>query len=348
MVPQAFVPLERLPLSLSGKLDRKGLPAPAFTAAGGREPEGPVEDLLCGLFAEVLGVPGVGPDDGFFELGGDSILSIQLVARARKAGVVITPRDVFTHRTVAALALVAAPAETAPAAEGDDAGTGPVLPAPITHWLREQGGPVSGFHQSMVVQVPAALREEDLVAALQAVIDRHDALRLRLGSDNDRWTLEVSARGDVRAADCLTRHPVGRADDLRDAVTEQSEVARGTLDPWQGRVLRAVWFDRGETEPGRLLLMVHHLAVDGVSWRILLPDLTAAWQAAADGTSPDAALDPVPTSLRTWSQRLSEAAHDPARIAELPCGKPCRNPTTRPSPTAPSTRPATSMPPARI
>ncbi|WP_329184015.1 non-ribosomal peptide synthetase [Streptomyces sp. NBC_01428] len=330
MVPQAFVPLERLPLSLSGKLDRKGLPAPAFTAAGGREPEGPVEDLLCGLFAEVLGVPGVGPDDGFFELGGDSILSIQLVARARKAGVVITPRDVFTHRTVAALALVAAPAETAPAAEGDDAGTGPVLPAPITHWLREQGGPVSGFHQSMVVQVPAALREEDLVAALQAVIDRHDALRLRLGSDNDRWTLEVSARGDVRAADCLTRHPVGRADDLRDAVTEQSEVARGTLDPWQGRVLRAVWFDRGETEPGRLLLMVHHLAVDGVSWRILLPDLTAAWQAAADGTSPDAALDPVPTSLRTWSQRLSEAAHDPARIAELPLWKAVSEPDDPP------------------
>lgn len=317
MVPQAFVTLERLPLSLSGKLDRRALPAPAFTAVGGRPAEGPVEDLLCRLFAEVLGVPGVGPDDGFFELGGDSILSIQLVARARKAGVVITPRDVFAHRTVAALARVAAAADTAPAAEADDAGTGPVLPTPITHWLREQDGPVAGFHQSMVVRVPAALREEDLVAALQAVLDRHDALRLRLGDDNGRWKLETSARGAVRAADCLTRHRVGSTGALREAVAEQSEAARRTLDPRKGRVLRAVWFDRGETASGRLLLMVHHLAVDGVSWRILLPDLAAAWRAAADGSSPDAALEPVPTSLRTWSRLLAEAAHDPARTAEL-------------------------------
>ncbi|MFE9809722.1 amino acid adenylation domain-containing protein [Streptomyces sp. NPDC005548] len=318
MVPQAFVMLERLPLSLSGKLDRKALPAPAFTAAGGREPEGPVEELLCRLFAEVLGVPGVGPDDGFFELGGDSILSIQLVARTRKAGVVITPRDVFTHRTVAALARVATPVDTVPSAEADDAGTGEVLPTPITHWLREQGGPVTGFHQSMVVRVPGALREEDLAAALQTVLDRHDALRLRLGDDNGAWTLGTSARGTVSAADCLTRHRVGTRDDLREAVTRESETARRTLDPRLGRVLRAVWFDRGETEPGRLLLMVHHLAMDGVSWRILLPDLATAWRAAADGRSPDAALDPVPTSLRTWSRLLSEAAHDPARIAEVP------------------------------
>ncbi|MFF4553811.1 amino acid adenylation domain-containing protein [Streptomyces sp. NPDC001422] len=318
MVPQAFVTLERLPLSLSGKLDRKALPAPAFSAADGREPEGPVEELLCGLFAEVLGVPGVGPDDGFFELGGDSILSIQLVARARKSGLVITPRDVFVHRTVAALARVVAPVDTAPAAEADDAGTGPVAPTPITHWLREQGGPVAGFHQSMVVRVPAALREKDLVAALQAVVDRHDALRLRLRDDNDRWTLETSPRGTVRAAGCLTRHRVRSADALRDAVEEQSEAARRALDPGEGHVLRAVWFDRGETEPGRLLLMVHHLAVDGVSWRILLPDLAAAWRAAADGASPDAALDPVPTSLRTWSRTLAEATHDPVRTAELP------------------------------
>ncbi|MET7745670.1 amino acid adenylation domain-containing protein [Streptomyces sp. NPDC005385] len=318
MVPQAFVTLGRLPLSLSGKLDRKALPEPAFTATGGREPEGPVEELLCRLFAEVLGVTGVGPDDGFFELGGDSILSIQLVARARKAGVVITPRDVFTHRTVAALAPLASPVASAPAAEADDAGTGTVLPSPITHWLREQGGPVTGFHQSMVVRTPSGMCEEDLVSALQAVLDRHDALRLRLGDDNGGWTLETWARGSVRAADCLTRHPVEASDDLRDAVTQESEAARRTLDPRQGRVLRAVWFDRGETEPGRLLLMVHHLAVDGVSWRILLPDLAAAWRAAADRTSPDAALDPVPTSLRAWSRLLSEAAHDPARAAELP------------------------------
>ncbi|MFE7929518.1 amino acid adenylation domain-containing protein [Streptomyces sp. NPDC057456] len=318
MVPQAFVPLARLPLSLSGKLDRKALPAPAFTAVGGRTAEGPVEETLCALFAEVLGVPGVGPDDGFFELGGDSILSIQLVAGARRAGLSLTPRDVFRHRTVAALATVATPVGTAPALEPDDAGTGPVPATPIVHWLREQGGPVAGFHQSMLVRVPAGLREKDLLTALQAVLDRHDALRLRLGADGaddgaGRWTPEVAARGAVRAADCLTRHR-----DPDTTLAELAVAAQRELDPHGGRVLRAVWLDRGETEPGRLLLLVHHLAVDGVSWRILLPDLAAAWRAAVAGQDAFAALDAVPTSLRTWSHRLTEAAHSPARVAELP------------------------------
>ncbi|MCB5179021.1 non-ribosomal peptide synthetase [Streptomyces antimicrobicus] len=346
MVPQAFVALPGLPLSLSGKLDRKALPAPVFTATGGREARGPVEELLCGLFAEVLGVAGVGPDDGFFELGGDSILSIQLVARARRAGLVLTPREVFQHRTVAALALVAAPADAAAAAEPEDAGTGDVPLLPIAHWLREQGGPVAGFHQSALVRVPAGLREEDLLAALQAVLDRHDALRLRLrtgpdgagpdgaapdgtgpdgtgpdgtgldgtGPDGaDRWSVEVAARGSVRAADCLTRHH-GPAQDLG----RLAEAARQDLDPRSGRILRAVWLDGGDTEPGRLLLVVHHLAVDGVSWRILLPDLAAAWRAAAAGKDAFAALDAVPTSLRTWSHRLVEEARSAARTAELP------------------------------
>ncbi|MDR6979072.1 amino acid adenylation domain-containing protein/non-ribosomal peptide synthase protein (TIGR01720 family) [Streptomyces sp. 3330] len=325
MVPQAFVPLERLPLSLSGKLDRKALPAPAFTAVGGRAAAGPVEETLCALFAEVLGVPGVGPDDGFFELGGDSILSIQLVARARRAGLVLTPRDVFRHRTVAALASVARAADPAPAAEPDDAGTGRVPLTPIAHWLREQGGPMAGFHQSLLVRVPAGLRERDLLTALQAVLDRHDALRLRLddsGADNTGgddcdgdagWTLDVGARGSVRAADCLTRHRAPGEN-----LVELALAARRALDPRGGRVLRAVWLDRGETEPGRLLLLVHHLAVDGVSWRILLPDLAAAWRAAVAGQDAFAALDAVPTSLRTWSRRLTEAAHAPERTAELP------------------------------
>ncbi|MEW2045162.1 amino acid adenylation domain-containing protein [Streptomyces sp. NPDC005476] len=318
MVPQAFVPLERLPLSLSGKLDRKALPAPAFTTVGGRPAEGPVEETLCALFAEVLAVPVVGPDDGFFELGGDSILSIQLVARARRAGLTLTPRQVFQHRTVAALAAVAAPSATAPATEPVDAGTGSLPPTPIVHWLHGQGGPVAGFHQSMLVRVPAGLREKDLLTALQAVLDRHDALRLRLGvgsaGDADgRWTLEVGARGSVPAADCLTRHRGPGA-----TVAELAAAAQRTLDPHGGRVLRAVWLDRGETEPGRLLLMVHHLAVDGVSWRILLPDLAAAWRAAVAGQDAFDALEAVPTSLRTWSHRLTEAAHSPARTAELP------------------------------
>src|SRR5262249_34982 len=169
-------------LTVNGKLDRRALPAPEVTATPGRDPRSPQEELLCALFAEVLGLPRVGIDDNFFALGGDSIMSIQLVSRARQAGLLIPPRAVFQQQTVPALA--AAPGSTdatAPMAVPDIApGT---LPAtPIMHWLLEAGGPIDRFSQAMLLQTPATLRQEHLIAALQALLDHHDGLRLRLGA----------------------------------------------------------------------------------------------------------------------------------------------------------------------
>ncbi|WP_344866801.1 amino acid adenylation domain-containing protein, partial [Planomonospora alba] len=142
MVPAAVVVLDALPLNANGKLDRAALPAPEW-GTGGREPSGDRERLLCTLFAEVLGVPRVRADDGFFDLGGDSILAIGLVARAREAGLVITPGQVFRHRSPEALALVAQ--EGGPEPAGDSGGAGPVPPTPIMHWLAEAGGPIGAF-----------------------------------------------------------------------------------------------------------------------------------------------------------------------------------------------------------
>ncbi|MEV4432052.1 amino acid adenylation domain-containing protein [Streptomyces sp. NPDC049585] len=318
MVPSAFVALDALPLTPNGKLDHKALPAPGQgERPAGRTPRTPREELLCDLFAEVLGLDGVGADDNFFELGGDSILSIQLVSRARKAGLVLTARDVFKHQSPAALALIAADSGAATAQEAPDAGVGTLPLTPIMHWLRELGGPSDGFNQSMVVQVPAGADEDRLLRAVQALLDRHDALRLRL-TGPDGWTPEIAPVGAVAAAGCLERVDVtgltGEA--LAEAVAVHGEAARQRLAPADGAVLRLVWFDAGTERPGMLLIVAHHLVVDGVSWRILLPDLAAAWEGAADGATP--APDPVPTSFRRWSQRLTEAAADPARTAELP------------------------------
>ena len=179
MVPAAFVLLERLPLTPNGKLDRRALPAPDLTPATVRAPRTPPEEILCALFAEVLGLERVGIDDNFFALGGDSIMSIQLVSRARKAGLVITPRAVFQHQTVAALAAMAGLVQETAAALPDLA-VGALPATPIMRWLAERGGPIERFNQAMLLQVPAGLRQEQLVAALQALLEHHDALRLRL------------------------------------------------------------------------------------------------------------------------------------------------------------------------
>uniref|UniRef100_UPI000AE84FD9 non-ribosomal peptide synthetase n=1 Tax=Actinomadura kijaniata TaxID=46161 RepID=UPI000AE84FD9 len=315
MVPAVFTALDALPLTVNGKLDRKALPAPDLSArVSSRAPRTPEEEALAALFAEVLGLERVGAEDGFFDLGGDSIIAIQLVSRARQSGLVITPRDVFQHQTVAELAATARPVGEGEEIEAEAPGTavGPVPVTPIVAWLRDRAGGdadlIAGFHQATVLRTPAGLGLEALADAFQKVVDHHDVLRLRLDVDGDRWQPVV--RPAVSVEDLVTRVDVAGldADKLADVVAEQAAAARDRLDPVNGVMAQLVWLDAGDAQ-GRLLVLLHHLVVDGVSWRILLPDLVTAW---AGGE-----LQPVGTSFRRWAQRLTAAASDPARTAEL-------------------------------
>ncbi|WP_051805960.1 non-ribosomal peptide synthetase [Streptomyces sp. NRRL F-2747] len=314
MVPVAFVVLDELPLTRNGKVDRAALPRPAIEHAPvGRLHRTPREEVLCALFADVLAVPGVGVADSFFDLGGDSIMSIQLVGRARKAGLVLSPRQVFELKTVEALAAAARAVDTAPDTVADEP-VGELQPTPVMEWLRGLGGPIDGFHQSMTLQVPAGLDGELLRDALQFLLDRHDALRMRLHRGPDRWTLQIPPKGTVRAADCLHRVDLAAEGDAWPG--RHAEAARARLAPEDGTMVQAVWFDAGPERPGRLLLVVHHLAVDGVSWRILAPDLAQAAAALAAGRRPETAGGA--TSVRRWSQLLRQQAQAPTREAELP------------------------------
>src|SRR5512139_69688 len=221
MVPSAFVVLDRLPLTSNGKLDRRALPAPERDSERlYRAPRTPHEAVVCALFAEVLRLERVGLDDNFFALGGDSIVSIQLVSRARQAGLLLTPRLIFQHQTVEALAaaadvLAAAQSSFAAAAASDaasvgatsvaDVAVGPLPALPIMRWLCERGGPFGRFSQSLLLRSPAGLRQEHLAAALQGLLDHHDALRLKLDAEGGAWAFEVQALGLVRADACLRR-----------------------------------------------------------------------------------------------------------------------------------------------
>ncbi|MDR3664053.1 MAG: amino acid adenylation domain-containing protein, partial [Mycobacterium sp.] len=268
MVPAAVVAMATLPLTPNGKLDKRALPAPSYGNVDQyRAPGSPVEETLAGIYAEVLGVERVGVDDSFFELGGDSIMSMQVVARARAAGLSCRPRDVFVEQTVARLALVVSVIE-AGAADEIDAGVGPLDATPIIRWLAEVDGPTDQFNQTMVIQAPAGATEADVAIVLQALLDRHAMLRLQVGAG---WTLQVPEAGAMDARDCL--HIV---DELSEAAVL---AARSRLNPAAGVMLSALW-----VAPVRqLVLIVHHLAIDGVSWRILLEDLNIAWAQARAG-----------------------------------------------------------------
>ncbi|WP_208116370.1 non-ribosomal peptide synthetase [Paractinoplanes brasiliensis] len=306
MVPSSFVPLDRIPMTTAGKVDRAALPAPDFAAltTGGAARDAR-EEVLCALYAEVLGLPEVGVDDDFFALGGDSIVSIQLVIRARQAGLVVTPRQVFQHRTVAALAPVLT-------TTGDDvaddpaAGVGDMPLLPIMAWLDECGGDFKAFNQWLLVRVPAGA---DLPRTLRAVADRHDALRSRLvrATPGTPGRLVIAAPGSVDVEQWLQRVDASGLSEtrIRTLAEEAAQQAGRRLDPEAGVMVQAVHLD-----PGYLVLVVHHIIVDGVSWRILLPDL-----AEADA---GASLAPIGTPLKRWAEVVTADAHRPGRVAELP------------------------------
>ncbi|WP_327232741.1 amino acid adenylation domain-containing protein [Streptomyces sp. NBC_01317] len=319
MVPTVFVALDALPLLPNGKTDRRSLPVPERPAATrpGGEPRTARERVLCDVFASVLRTQVVRTDDDFFALGGDSILSIQLVSRLREAGLGVTPRDVFAHRTPEAIAATATALDQQIAAPADP-GTGELPPTPIIAWLLERPGAIDGYNQSGVLRTPAGADEDSLVATLQLLIDHHAMLRLRVTrQDGGGPVLEALPQDAVSARDRFTRVDVTGlgADAIRAAVTEAGEQARRRLRPADGNVVQAVWADAGPQVRGRLLLVVHHLAVDAVSWRVLAADLAAAWRTVSSGVP--TTLPPVTTSYRRWAQLLASQARGAAREAEL-------------------------------
>src|SRR5262249_45222744 len=201
-----------------------------------------------------------------------------------------------------------------------DTAVGELPPTPIMRWLLESGGPIDRFNQSMLLRVPAGVGYDHLIAALQAVFDHHDGLRLRLVSraEDDGWSLEVAPPGAVKAASCLCRIDVSGLDDEGRSlcIAEQGRAAESRLAPGAGVMVQAVWFEAGEGRAGRLLLIIHHLAVDGVSWRILVPDLAAAWEAVAAGGT--ARPSPRGAPLRSLVRRASAPrAQRPRRMRRM-------------------------------
>jgi amino acid adenylation domain-containing protein/non-ribosomal peptide synthase protein (TIGR01720 family) len=303
MVPAHMLFLEHLPLTANGKLDRRALPAPdaSHLQQDYVAPRSQLEQRLAEIWADVLKLDRVGLNDNFFELGGDSIVSIQVVSRARQAGIQLTPKDLFLHQTIQGLAGVAVEGRSLALAEqGPISGATPLLP--IQQMFFEQDIPQrQHWNQSVLLEPGQVLDEALLEQALQALLKHHDALRLSFRLEDGAWSAEHRA---VEVSErLLWQH---RAADSQ-ALERLAEEVQRSLDLGAGALLRALLVTLDDASQ-RLLLVIHHLAVDGVSWRILLEDLQTAYRQLQSAHA--VALPAKTSAFKAWAERLRAHVRD--------------------------------------
>jgi amino acid adenylation domain-containing protein/non-ribosomal peptide synthase protein (TIGR01720 family) len=312
MVPSVYMVLTDLPLTPSGKVDRNSLPVPT-----GVQPEldheyvkprTEVEETLAAIWAKMLGLERVGIHDNFFELGGDSILSIQVISRANHAGLRLSPKDLFQHQTVAKLAAVAGSAVEVVAEQG--LVTGAVELTPIQRWFFEKEiSEPHHFNQSLLLEVRQAIDPDLLGQAVRLLVLHHDALRLRFEKTEAGWQQK---HVDFDEQGCFTKIDLSgaSASEQRVAIEVEAALVQASLNLTAGPLFRVVYFDLGAKRPGRILLVGHHLVVDGVSWRILLADLQEAYSALVAGEPVQ--LPAKSSSFQQWSTTLKEHANSSA------------------------------------
>ncbi|MGE1175485.1 non-ribosomal peptide synthetase [Pseudomonas sp. BW7P1] len=310
MIPTQLLFLAELPLSPNGKLDRKALPAPdasqmqqTFVA-----PRSELEQTIANIWQDVLKLEQVGLTDNFFELGGDSIISIQVVSRSRQAGIHFSPRDLFQHQTVQGLASVARQGSgDVSIDQGPVTGELPLLPIQQV-FFEDEIPQRQHWNQAVLLRSHQTLNAEALLQALNALVAHHDGLRSRFVENAEGWRAEVAP---------VAHDPelLWTADSLPDAdVQALYAKAQQSLNLQDGPLLRAVLATVADGSQ-RLLLAVHHLVVDGVSWRILLEDLQLAYQQAAQGSV--IKLPPKTSAYKAWGERLQAWAATEAVRAEL-------------------------------
>ncbi|MCB2250910.1 non-ribosomal peptide synthase/polyketide synthase [Pseudomonas chlororaphis] len=298
MVPTYLMPLAKLPVTANGKLDRKALPLPeaaaqqAFVA-----PEDAMQKALAAIWGDVLGIEQVGLEDNFFELGGDSIISIQVVSRARQAGIRLSPRDLFQYQTVRSLALAAVFESQGAIDQGPVSGE--VILTPAQQYFFEQAIAERGhWNQSLLLTPRQALQAPWLEGALTAVLNHHDALRLRFVQGAAGWQQSHAAPLQESGLwQCQAENG--------EALAALCDGAQRSLDLENGPLLRAVLVELADGSQ-RLLLAIHHLVVDGVSWRILLEDLQRAYEQLAAGQAP--ALPAKTSAYQAWAAQLQAQA----------------------------------------
>ncbi len=319
LIPNFFIPLETLPLTANGKVDRRALPKPELaTSQNTTLPRTEIEERLVNIWSNLLNVSPVGIHDNFFALGGDSILAIQVISRANQAGLQLTPKQLFQHQTIAELATVVTPVSISIAEQGIVTGALPLTP--IQHWFFEQELlNLHHFNQAVFLRVSEKLQPALLTQTLNKILQHHDILRSRYtklstsqsiseSTSISTWKAEIVEPDDNAPVICCDLSNLSDTKQLAE-ISKISTQIQSSLNITDGSLLKIVNFDLGAES--RLLIVIHHLVIDGVSWRILLEDLQSAYQqllTAESLTEGVVKLPPKTTSFPAWVEKIKNYA----------------------------------------
>lgn len=303
MVPSGFVAMEAIPLTANGKVDREALPMPEEKQINSEcvGPRNSNEQILTTIWKRVLGVKKVGIYDNFFEIGGDSILSIQIISQASQVGLKLTPKQMFECPTIAELAQVAIETQGVQAEQGIVIGD--VSLTPIQCWFFEQEHPhTEHWNQSMLLRVKERLNVKLLEGAILNLLKHHDALRFRYEQlPNGTWRQRNEGTDELSVLHVVKRNQVNEKE-WNKIIQEEMNINQASFNLVNGPLMRVVYFEDNLTRNDRIFWVIHHLVVDGVSWRILLEDLQVVYNQMKQGQ--EVRLPAKSTSFKEWSERL--------------------------------------------
>ena len=316
MIPSVWMELDKLPLTPNGKIDRKSLPipnSPLITETAYSEAITPVEKQLVSIWQEVLGVSRVGINDNFFELGGDSIISLQLIFKASQVGLRLTPKQLFQDPTIAQLAMVVNKIESITAEQGLVTGTFPLIP--IQQWFFDENfANPHHWNQAVMLNVPSDISADILQKAIAQLIAHHDLLRTQFKQIESQWQPYITAERNLEYFTQLDFSHRAQ-EQVKSTIEETADDIQASLNLSTGQIFRAVLFNLGSHRTSRLLIVIHHLVVDGVSWRILLEDLQNIYNSLKNSQVPQ--LPAKTTSFSQWTERLVSYASSPQLRSEL-------------------------------
>ncbi|MEM9804742.1 MAG: amino acid adenylation domain-containing protein, partial [Cyanobacteria bacterium P01_D01_bin.56] len=306
MVPAKFIwLLDKVPLTHNGKINRKALPEATWESDDVVMPRTDIEKILTKIWTAVLPVEAVGIHDNIFDLGGDSILAMQIVSRGAQVGLRITPKQLFQHQTIAELAVAV---ELGKQLAPQEPAVGSVPLTPIQHWFFEQSlANPHHFNQSVCLELPLDIDIAVLEKAVTKVYQHHDAFRLRFTQDSDGW--HQGYIDEVESSIQWFNLEQLDQEQQNSAIVDKAAILQRSLNLQSGPLVAFGGFNLGDSRPNQLLIVIHHLVIDGVSWRILLDDLQHAYLQANAQLDEPIYLAPKTHSYQAWAHHLETLAN---------------------------------------